>query len=326
MSKLTDNLRKAGVLHTGKGDYQTGEYDDRKDIKTQPLASDVSKTQSTKNNVSKTQSTENDNIGDDNNAPSEQSSGGNDQKQPEQKRGGMGRKITFWVAVVCGLFFLLMSLGSWGVFFIMLIIWGGLLYLLKLWAFNRQFGTLLITSVVIGVIILSFFIVPTDDTVDTDTNGKTVKNGSGSTSLAPTTQCEANNLNMKQSDLVALKIVSIENVQEDHTKDVYSLDELDTLQFGHQSELTQPGYYSIDELCQGEKTLSFDDLEAWNFNESVSGSMGGFGGNYTNFTSKQDDGSFSKTVEEPGLYTHYAYVSDDGKKWFIAAKRDFEVK
>lgn len=314
MSKLTDNLRKAGVLHTSKGDYQTGEFDDRKDMKdkevsAQSAASSAPQTGEGSEGPMKNMDDQKNDLPEEN---------------PSEKKSSTGRKVTFWFAIICAAFFLLMSLGSWGVFTLTIVIWSGLLYLLKLWAFSAKFSTVLITFAFLGVFILSFMIVPTD--TDTDISGETAKNGAGSTSLAPTTKCEANDLDVKENEYIELKIVSVDNMQEDHTKALYSIDELDALQFGHQSQLTQDGYYSIDELCQGEKTLSFDDLEAWNYNKSVKGSVGGFGGNYTNFTSEQDDGSVSRTIEEPGTFTQYAYISHDGKKWFIAQEREFEVQ
>mgnify|MGYP005838632767 CR=1 FL=1 len=33
MGKITDFMRKIGLLHVSKGDYVTGEFDDRKDLK-----------------------------------------------------------------------------------------------------------------------------------------------------------------------------------------------------------------------------------------------------------------------------------------------------
>ena len=46
MGKITDFLRKIGLLHVSKGDYVTGEFDNREDLKEKN--SDAKKTEEDK--------------------------------------------------------------------------------------------------------------------------------------------------------------------------------------------------------------------------------------------------------------------------------------
>lgn len=43
MGKITGFLRKIGILHVSKGDYQTGEFDNREDLKKENKDSEITR-------------------------------------------------------------------------------------------------------------------------------------------------------------------------------------------------------------------------------------------------------------------------------------------
>lgn len=306
MKKITDFLRSIGLLHTSKGDFQTGEFDDRKDIK----ESDAHSSQKPEG------------------APvqSEKNSGADGQQ--DQNSEGIGRKVTFWIFLVVAIFFLLAAVGSGWIFFLMIIVWGGVLYFLKQWAFAGKFSMLSVVITLVVVFIFSFIIIPTDE--GGSKSGTTGLSGSGQTSKTSktsTSKCEAVGLDTKSDDRITLSIVANEDVQEDHTKLSYTRAELMDLQYGYSALETAESYYVVSELCDGDKTLSFIDLEAaeWTLKHDPSEIGERRSGNHSQFVSQQSDGSVSNDIEEPGTYTLYGYISYDGKKWFIAQKHEFEV-
>ena len=225
---------------------------------------------------------------------------------------------------IIGLYFITLSFNakSHNVLF-MFIIWTILLYVLKIWAFNKKFTNIFISIIIFIVIIISLTILHFDNKVDNKkTNHITNKKNS------VTTNCKANNLETKIDNNIKLKIIDKDNIQKDYTNKQYSLSELDNLSYGYDAKITNKSFYIVHELCEEKQTISFTKLEAvdWTYKKSAGKGSEYNVGDYTQFTNKQADGSNERSIKKPGTYTLYAYVSLDGNKWFIAQKYTFNVK
>ena len=122
MKKIIDFLRKTGFLQMSKGDWNSGEFDTRKDLKGE----------------AKTKK--------------------DGQKKETGEKNKKGRKVFFWLAVVLAFIFLLSSLSSGvGIFILNLIFWLIFLFLLKKYAFfgSYNLGIMIVAFVLILIISLS---------------------------------------------------------------------------------------------------------------------------------------------------------------------------
>ena len=278
MKKIIDFLRKIGLIHVGSGNYYTGEFDSRKDLKKE----------------------------------GRQVSGTSD-KGGKKKGIFMFRFVAFFAVLF--LIFALVVLGFSFWFFVVTLAWVWFVYSIK-----KSFRTgLFVFKSVLIYFSITFFVTLVIVIFTTSSNS------SSPTTSADKTMCRANNLSKKINDRVTTDIVDKSTIN-DKTKKSYDLSELDNLAFGYEVKETAEGEYVLSELCEGEKTLSSVDFEDDSVFHQDTDGFNSSGGNHTNFTSEQSDGSFSRDIESPGDYTVYTYASSDGEKWYIAGELQFQVK
>ncbi len=139
-------------------------------------------------------------------------------------------------------------------------------------------------------------------------------------------KCEATNLTKKENPRIEIKIGNIEQdiASMGNPKAIYTLNDFDNLAYGmviKADKINKP-LYTKTEICQGDKTISFTDL---NLSKEEMKDGGSFG-NMIQFNNMQADGRMEKTIKEVGKYTLYVYASDDGKNWYIAQEFSFEVR
>ncbi len=138
-------------------------------------------------------------------------------------------------------------------------------------------------------------------------------------------KCEALKLSEKDNPRIELKIGDSDKNPDTLSapKKVYNLDDFSKLSYGFTVKISKDNkpLYTKVEICQGDKTVTFTDLNL-SKNEMQDGNYG----NMIQFDNMQANGVVDKIIKEPGQYTLYAYTSTDGQNWNIAKKINFEVK
>lgn len=139
-------------------------------------------------------------------------------------------------------------------------------------------------------------------------------------------KCEAINLAKKENPRIEIKIGGIEQdiARMGSPKIIYNLNDFDNLAYGTtvKADKVNKPLYTKTEICQGDKTISFTNLDLTEDELKNGGSFGSM----SQFNNMQANGIVEKTIKEVGKYTLYVYASDDGKNWYIAQELNFEVK
>ncbi len=282
IKNIANFLRKIGLLHVSSGDYITGEYDDRKDIKKEKKAQIISN----KNTTNK----------------------------------------IFIIAVILILILLLFSylmlnLSFW--FILLVLLLGSYILYIKNKASKGLLTLRNFSLTFILILIAVFFIIiigiPANTNTDSSTNTK-------QTTTSNVRECKANNLPKKINDRITAEIVRKDNISKLMNSSSYSLEDLHDLMYGFSIKKTPKGDYVLAEICRGSKHIDGGDFDTdVLFYENPEG-INSSGGNYTQFSNEQSDGSINNIITEPGQYTLYIYVSNDKNSWSIAKEIKFEVK
>ena len=148
---------------------------------------------------------------------------------------------------------------------------------------------------------------------------------SNSSDLSSGNECKANKLPQKHNDRVTVKIVDKDDVFRSLNSLSYALSDLPGLLYGYSVKELPKGDYALAEICKGDKTVSYADLDSDAIFYNSEGDYGEIGGNYSNFANEQSDGSVHNVIAEPGTYTLYIYLSDDKKDWYVANEMTFDV-
>ena len=148
--------------------------------------------------------------------------------------------------------------------------------------------------------------------------------------------CRANKLERKTNDRLTFGIFEeVDDTFLDKSQDSYALGELEDLMYGYNVEETLEGEYILQEICDGDRTLTFANLhkddavfyqaedDGFYYSE---GNMPTIGGNYTHFGTDASDDEVGYGIEEPGTYQIYVYASTDDKKWYIAHEAEIVIK